>query len=186
LLFVRKIRKATAWAYLCGMDYFELFGLPQSLSIDKSRLAQRYFELQKKYHPDFYTTATEAEKEEVLEKSAFINQALKTLQNSDATIAYVLQQKGLLEAEEKYPLPPDFLMEMMELNEELTDAGTVPEERLVAAESGLYEDVRHIVENYDTASTTEAELLQVKEYYYKKKYLQRIRERIRNIAAQNG
>ena len=31
-----------------------------------------------------------------------------------------LQLKGLLEEEEKYPLPPDFLMEVMELNENLS------------------------------------------------------------------
>jgi molecular chaperone HscB len=178
--------KAAAWAYLCAMDYFELFGIPQALVTDKSRLAKRYFELQKQYHPDFYTGASEAEKAGALEKSALINQALKTLQNTDATMAYVLQQKGVLEAEEKYALPPDFLMEMMELNEALADSGTEAEARLAAAESEIYEGVKHIVENYDAAATTGAELLLVKEYYYKKKYLQRIRERIRNIAAQNG
>jgi hypothetical protein len=46
---------------------------------------------------------------------------LKILQDRDQTIKYVLQLKGLLEEEEKYQLPPDFLMEMMEMNEKLLE-----------------------------------------------------------------
>jgi molecular chaperone HscB len=34
----------------------------------------------------------------------------------------VLQLKELLEEEEKYQLPPDFLMEVLEINEQLMDA----------------------------------------------------------------
>ncbi len=52
--------------------------------------------------------------------------------------------------------------------------------------SQIYNDVVHIVENYKEGVTTEKELLQVKSYYYKKKYLQRILDKIyqiRNIAS---
>ena len=59
------------------MNYFELFDLPVSLNVDKSKLAKKYFELQKKYHPDYFTQATEAEQEEALEKSSAVNKALK-------------------------------------------------------------------------------------------------------------
>ena len=38
------------------MNYFELFELPVSIQIDKAVLNQRYFALQKKYHPDFFYT----------------------------------------------------------------------------------------------------------------------------------
>jgi molecular chaperone HscB len=58
-----------------------------------------------------------------LEITANLNKAFKTFQNSDDTIKYVLQLKGLLEEEEKYQLPPDFLMEVLEINEKLMDAG---------------------------------------------------------------
>jgi molecular chaperone HscB len=166
------------------MNYFELFEIPVSLKVDKSRLALKYFELQKKFHPDFYTHAGEDEKAEVLEKSSLVNKAFKTFQNPDETIKYVLLQKGLMLEEEKYGLPPDFLMEMMELNEALTDTGIVPDESLTLLENELYEKVSAIIENYAEGITTPEEMLQVKDYYYKKKYLQRIRERIRNIASQ--
>jgi molecular chaperone HscB len=157
------------------MNYFELFDIPVSLNVDKGSLAKKYFELQKKYHPDFYTQADETEQQEVLEKSSAINKALKTLQNKDSTIKYVLQLKGLLEEEEKYPLPPDFLMEVMELNENL-GAGSC--EAITAFENDIYAGVKTIIEGYNDTAISTADLLKIKEYYFKKKYLQRILDRL--------
>ena len=157
------------------MNYFELFDLPLSLTVDKSKLAKKYFELQKKFHPDFYIQADETEQEGALEKSSAVNKALKILQNKESTIKYVLQLKGLLEEEEKYQLPSDFLMEMMELNENLSDDSATA---ITAFENDIYAGVKHIIEGYDDASVTTADLLKVKEYYFKKKYLQRILDRL--------
>ena len=157
------------------MNYFELFGIPVSIKIDKSRLAQQYFELQKKYHPDFFAQGTEAEQADALEQSAAANKALKIFRNQDETIKYVLQLKGFLEEEEKYQLPSEFLMEMMELNEELSDDSA---QQVADLETQLYSVVAPLIENYDDASISNSQLLQLKEYYYKKKYLHRILERI--------
>jgi molecular chaperone HscB len=157
------------------MNYFELFELPISFKIDQSKLAQKYFELQKKYHPDFFAKGTEHEQEQALEISSQLNKALKTFKNPDQTIKYVLQLKDLLEDEEKYQLPPAFLMEMMELNEELSDNSA---KQVKDLEDQLYTEVKPIIENYDDASASTADLLKLKEYYFKKKYLQRILDRL--------
>jgi molecular chaperone HscB len=157
------------------MNYFELFGIPVNFTVDKSMLALKYFELQKKFHPDFFSQATEFEQAEALEMSSLANKALKTLQDKDDTIKYVLQLKGLLEEEEKYRLPQEFLMEMMDLNEELSANS---QQQIAMLEKNLYADVAGIIEQYDDASATTEDLLKVKEYYYKKKYLQRILDRI--------
>lgn len=157
------------------MNYFELFDLPVSFTINKALLPKKYFELQKKYHPDFFSSATDEEKEDALEKSSAINKAFKIFQNLDATIKYVLQLKGMLEDEEKYKLPPDFLMEVMELNETLDENSPG---QIAAFEKDIYAPVKNIIENYDDSKTTREDLLKVKEYYFKKKYLQRILERI--------
>ncbi len=161
--------------YICTMNYFELFDLPVSFKIDKSKLAQKYFELQKKYHPDFFTQGTEYEQEQALEISSQLNKALKIFKHEDDTIKYVLQLKGLLEEEEKYQLPPAFLMEMMELNEELSESSA---NQIKELETEIYSEVKHIIENYDDNTDNTADLLKLKEYYYKKKYLQRILDRI--------
>lgn len=168
------------------MTYFELFEIPVQLKVNVTALSKKFFELSKKYHPDYYANDSEEVQAEALERSALLNKAWKTFQNSDATIKYVLQEKGLLEEEEKYELPPVFLMEVMEINEQLMD----PDEsglqqldsRINELQSEIYEPVKEIIEGYKDGITTEKELLQVKEYYYKKKYLDRIRRQLAGMA----
>lgn len=165
--------------YLCAMNYFELFDLPVSLKVDKTALSKKYFELQKQHHPDFYTQADEEEQKEAVEKSSLVNKALKILQQPDQTIQYVLQLKGLLTENEPYKLPPDFLMEMMDLNEKLLEED--PEtfrQDIDGLENDLYEAVKDIIENYQHDSITTENLLKIKEYYFKKKYLHRILDRL--------
>lgn len=157
------------------MNYFELFGLPVSLQIDTTQLAKKYFELQKQSHPDYFTQATETEQEEALEKSSAINKALKIFKDKDSTIKYLLQLKGLLEDDEKYQLPPAFLMEVMELNEALTADSSG---EIHALEQEMYAGVQRVIEQYEDEKITTEELLQIKEYYFKKKYLQRILDRL--------
>lgn len=157
------------------MTHFELFNLPITLKVDTSGLSKKYFELQRKYHPDRFVQATEAEQEETLQVSAQINKAFKTLKDEDETIKYVLQLKGLLEEEEKYQLSSDFLMEVMELNEELEEGMTnAIQSKIDQLKKELYATVETIITNYQEGISTEKELLQVKEYYFKKKYLDRM------------
>ena len=164
------------------------------MKVDASEIRQKFFELSRKYHPDFHTGSGEAEQSEALERSSDVNRAYKIFQNVDDTIKYVLQLKSLIHEEEKYELDPEFLMEVLEINEELMDLETEPNpENLEKCElktkellTQIYKDVAPIVENYQEGVTTEKELLQVKAYYYKKKYLQRILDKvyqIRNIAS---
>ncbi len=164
------------------MNYFELYQMPVSLTTDKATLKKTFYELSRRYHPDFFTGAPQEEQAAVLDMSSMVNKGFKVLQNDDETIKYVLQLKGLLVEEEKYELPPDFLMEMLELSEQMMEARMEGDEAAMAAvqqqienvQTEIYEPVKGIVEHYKEGITTEKELLQVKEYYYKKKYLTRI------------
>lgn len=170
------------------MNYFEIFGIPVQLKVDKKELPKKYFELSRKFHPDFYANATPSEQRQALEITANLNKAFKTFQNPDETIRYVLQLKELIEEEEKYQLPPDFLMEVLEINEKLMDAEDDPELKLSLQtaidnlQSEIYEPVKETVGHYQEGVTTEKELLQVKEYYYKKKYLHRIQQQLNGMS----
>src|SRR3954452_16497141 len=104
------------------MSHFEFFELPVTFQPEMQQVKQKFYELSRKYHPDFFTLENDFEQAEALEKSSQVNKAFKIFQNRDETIKYVLQLKGLLEEEEKYSLPPDFLMEMMDLNEQMMEA----------------------------------------------------------------
>jgi molecular chaperone HscB len=166
------------------MNFFELYNIPVSFTPNLNEIKKKFYELSRQYHPDFFSQEGEVAQTEALEKSSLVNRAYKTFQNQDAIIKYVLQSKNLLEEEEKYQLPPEFLMEVIELNEQLVDAKMEEETSALTniktqinnLQAEIYEPVKSIIENYkDDISTTE-ECLQVKEYYFKKKYLNRILE----------
>lgn len=164
------------------MNYFELFDLPISFQINLQELKGKFYSLSRKYHPDFVAQENENEKNTALEISSQINKAYKTFQQPEETIKYVLHLKGLLEEEEKYQLSSDFLMDMMELNENVEEAksnGVVEtinksKQSINDIEKEIYLPVKTIIEDYLDGVTTTADLLKVKEYYFKKKYLKRI------------
>lgn len=168
--------------------------MPVLMKIDSSEIKGKFYELSRQYHPDFHAHSDQSQQANILEKSADVNKAYKIFQNPDDTIKYVLQIKNLIYDEEKYELDPEFLMEVMDINEELMELESgadkealdrcVEKTKLLLTE--IYKDVEPIVEHYKEGITTEKELLQVKSFYYKKKYLQRILDKIhqiRNIAS---
>lgn len=150
-------------------------------------MKQQYFQLSRKYHPDFVSNGTNDEKEEALQTSSLVNKAYKIFSNQDETIKYVLQLKNLLIEEEKFALPNDFLMEMMELNEQLMDAKMEDDKTAIAncqllianLQNKIYEPVKEIIESDLASDIPQEKLLQVKEYYFKKKYLSRILDSIK-------
>ncbi|MBV9988728.1 MAG: hypothetical protein JO301_13705 [Chitinophagaceae bacterium] len=161
------------------MNHFELFNIPPTLQPDQDLVRQKFYALSRQFHPDFHSRASEDEQLRALEQASQLNMAYKVFQSPDETIKYLLKMKGLLEEEEKYQLAPEFLMEMLDLNDQALEA-TTPEERtrlqndIAHIKLEIYEPVEAIIKNYQEGVTSEEELLQVKEYYYRKKYLDRI------------
>lgn len=173
------------------VNYFELYEIPQSFNPDPAVVKAKYYELSRLHHPDRFSMAEVEEQAVALQLSSANNQAWKTLNNPDATMAYVLKEEGMLEDEEKYNLPPDFLMEMMELNELLDDdAGDAGNETLSSAGNMLdamlqqwEEDTRPLTRKYDNGDHSRLLLGQIKEQYFRKKYLLRIQERMNSFAS---
>lgn len=160
------------------MNYFQLFGFEEAPVVDKKLLAQKYFALQKQYHPDFFTQSGEMEQEDSLKQSADINKAFTTFQDADRTLEYFLQLKGAVQTDEKYQLPPEFLMEMMEINETLEEKdGVKITEELAEIEKQLYASIEPVLKD-PTIHNDPASLEKLKLYYYKKKYIQRILARL--------
>ena len=166
------------------MNYFELFGLPIGFQVDTKQLRAAFMEIQRASHPDKFTQANEFEQEEALEKSAIANKAFTLLQNPAAILPYVLEIKGYLEADEKYALNPAFLMEMMDLNEAWMDAEDDNAKKDVLTkvnniENEIFSPIKTYLETSSVDTISQEGMLQIKEYYYKKKYLDRILEDFR-------
>ena len=85
----------------------------------------------------------------------------------------------MLVTDEKYQLPPDFLMDMMELNEMLPE---LPEgetrQRIKSVADSLDDGIKPYLQQAEHGADTGRSLEKLKEYYYKKKYLKRILDRL--------
>ena len=167
-------------------DYFSFFDLRPSPRIDQAALKKAYYANSKEFHPDFHTLEDESRKNEVLEKSTLNNEAYRTLTDDDQRLRHLLELRGVLEEEGKNEVPQTFLMEIMEVNEalmelEFEDDPAVRQkvEGLIdQLESDLDRHVAAIMNDYDHERVTAAELNQLKDYYLKRRYLMRLREKM--------
>jgi molecular chaperone HscB len=104
------------------MNHFELFGLPSQFQLDGSLLSSQFRELQKRFHPDKFAIASERERLLAVQKAAQINDAYQVLKNPISRAEYILAEKGMeIRGEQQTMQDPMFLMEQMELREELED-----------------------------------------------------------------
>ncbi|MEZ9118707.1 co-chaperone HscB [Vibrio cyclitrophicus] len=119
------------------MNHFELFGLPLQFQLDGSLLSSQFRDLQRQFHPDKFATASERDRLLAVQKSAQINDAYQVLKNPVSRAEYLLVQHGEdIRGEQQTMQDPMFLMEQMELREELEDIAdsSDPEDALFAFE----------------------------------------------------
>jgi len=173
------------------MNYFEFYDIPISFIPDEAALRKTFYANSKKYHPDFFTLASEEEQAKVLELSTLNNEAFKTLSDRDLRMKYILQLKGAMAEEGQNKLPQGFLMEMMDINEGLMElefdydkaAHQKVETELNALEQSLLDDIMPVLEGYEAAAADAGVLEAVKAYYFKMRYLLRIRENLDKFAS---
>tara|TARA_B100000676_G_C17651029_1_gene616582 strand:- start:33 stop:548 length:516 start_codon:yes stop_codon:yes gene_type:complete len=103
-----------------NQNYFEIFGLPIDFNVDSDQLAERYRELQKELHPDRFASSTDQEKRLSMQWSALVNTGKETLQAPLPRAIYMLELRGLT-VDHNPRLPPEFLMQQIELREELEE-----------------------------------------------------------------
>jgi molecular chaperone HscB len=161
------------------MNYFELFGLPISFQVNSQQLRVAFMEIQRATHPDKFAQSNSYEQEQALEKSALANSAMTLLNAPDKVLPYVLEITGHLAKDEKYELDPSFLMELMELYEAWMEATTTEDNQSITHQievlkNDLYEPIKPYLEAATVNDIPQKAMLQIKDYYYKKKYLDRI------------
>lgn len=101
--------------------HFALFDLQPDFRIDLSALAVRYRELARSMHPDRFANATAAEQRQALERSASLNEAYQVLRSAPQRARYLLGIGGHELALEVTVQDPEFLMQQIQLREELED-----------------------------------------------------------------
>ena len=173
------------------MNYFELYELPISFNPDQQLIKQKFYELSKKYHPDFFINQSAEQQNEVLELSTLNNKAFQVLKDPQKRLSYILELKGQLIEGENYTLPQSFLMEMMDVNETLMELEFEKEHEKLAKlaleisqiEKSITDELRALTSTFDNDANAGQEMLlkAIKELYYRNKYLLRIKQSLSKI-----
>jgi molecular chaperone HscB len=173
-----------------SMNYFEFYNIPVSFFPDQSLVRKIFYEKSKAYHPDFYVNEPEEKQEEILQLSTLNNNAFKVLSSPERCLEYVLGLHGLISEGEKYTLPQDFLMEMMEINEALMELEFEPDAQAIARIRAQVQEVQHtldtalqnLLQHHDREPGNQALLAEAKDIYYRKKYVLRINDSLNKFA----
>lgn len=161
------------------MNYFELFNITPHIFIDTTTLKKTFFALSRKFHPD--TLGSALQTENTLLNAAEINNAWETFKSTDKTIHYILTINNQIADNEKYPIDNTFLMEIMELKEQLMDAEMDENNHLLikvktemdAIENKLNSSLVQINNQFLSTGITALNLQLLKDHYYKLKYIKK-------------
>lgn len=102
-------------------DYFQCLGLPRKLNIDSKGLEDRFYELSRRFHPDYYEQKSEQERAISLENAAILNTAYRTLQDPIRRVEYLIRLEEGAAKEIPTKAPSDLFEEILELQETLEE-----------------------------------------------------------------
>lgn len=160
-------------------DFFELYDMPRTLHPEQGAVRKAYYALSRRFHPDMTSAGGDAaDAQEVLRMAALNNEARATFADPDRLLAYVLKLHGVLEDEEQYRLPQDFLMDMMDLNEAVDEGGADAKAQWQAALQEWEAGAAPWMNRYDAGEHNGDVLAALKDAYFRKKYLMRLGERL--------
>ena len=168
------------------INYYKFFGIPETYLIDQERLRKLYYQKSREYHPDFYTLEAEKEQEEILRLSTTNNEAYKTLKSDLKRLRHLLEIKGAIKEDEKEKLSQSFLMEMMDLNESIMELQFAEQNNTKVNELSQHVDeiIQHLDEEINKVGLSdlnESDLSGLKELYFRKKYLNRLKDNISKL-----
>lgn len=172
------------------LTYFNFYGIPPRFHVDEGELRKLYLQLQKQWHPDFFIADPENQEKALLMTSKN-NDAYKALSTLEARVQYILREIGLDEGTEKNILPVDFLAEMMELNDLISDAQSGNADAASEAEKMLHNlesEERQLLEQVTLAfdqsgqEFDEVSVKPVRMVWQKLRYLGRLRKNLNGVA----
>lgn len=156
-----------------NQNYFEILGLPLVFDVDLGLLSDRFLELQKEVHPDRFASRPEQEKRLAMQWATLLNSANDTLKSPLKRAIYLLQLKGI-ELEDNPRLPPEFLMEQIELREQLEDieGSEANLDDLAVFKKEVKAVIRSIEQNF--SKTIEDDLVQAETLVYEMQFLSKL------------
>ncbi|RYD51394.1 MAG: hypothetical protein EOP52_10390 [Sphingobacteriales bacterium] len=154
-------------------DYFSLLQQDRTLTPDLAPLRRRFYALSQQWHPDRFPTGDADAQQTALEQTSQLNEALRVLSQPMTRLAHLLALEG-------HPLPehaalsPQFMMEMMELNELAEEQPEAARQELNTLLEDWQATLSSLAQQYERGERTDALYAALQETYFRKKYLDRV------------
>lgn len=154
-------------------DFFSKFGYQESFTIDTEDLNKKYLSMQSKTHPDLFVKKSEIEQTLALTVSSYLNDAYKILKDDIARSKYILELHNIdLEqtAQTYLKTDPEFLEEVMDLNEEKMDISNDDDQEifLQKLQNKIQKARLNIVDSFNKKQYEQAAIDTIKLKYYQK------------------
>ncbi|XP_053211944.1 iron-sulfur cluster co-chaperone protein HscB-like [Panonychus citri] len=106
------------------INYFTIFDQFVTYDVDISQIRKKYLNLQWILHPDKFTNRPEKDQQISMDLSTYVNKAYRVLINPYERGIYLLQLKGnhREEIDGNYIMDPEFLEEMLTINEAVIES----------------------------------------------------------------
>ena len=170
-------------------NFFEFFDLPIKIGIDEKELKKKYLKKSRLYHPDFVDASDQVELEKAERMTSFTNEVYKTLSDFHERISYILLLNGLIGEPGQNQMSQDFLMDVMEINEEIMELQFDPNEdrknhllkKVKTFQEEITKDAQNFFDAFDQGDHSSSILDGLKDYFLKNKYLLRMHENLEKI-----
>jgi len=152
-------------------NFFDLFGIEKKYALDRRQLRDRFRAMQKEFHPDNFANATDHDRRISAQYASLINEAYTTLSDPVSRGQYMLSLAGVSTDEEQDTrMDPEFLMQQIELREELDDARSASPDALRVLLARVDEDfsarVSQLTDILDEASDLDTARHRVRELQF--------------------
>src|SRR5262245_8725000 len=128
-------------------SHFELFGLPAAFGLDREALEKAYRDIQSRVHPDRFAHAGDAERRASLQWTTRVNEAYRTLKDPVQRAKHLLELHGVdVGFETNTQMPTDFLLQQLELREELEAASAKKDASRLDAIRERLRGEKHVLE----------------------------------------
>ncbi|XP_046434475.1 iron-sulfur cluster co-chaperone protein HscB [Neodiprion fabricii] len=167
-----------------NLNYFQIIGVKRNYDLKSDEIHKKYRELQHYLHPDRFSNSTEKEKELSENLSSLVNKAYSTLSHPLSRGLYMLALEKLEIPEGTTTLDPEFLMTVMEKNEEI-EAATDNAEKVMK----LIMENREILADYTrqvSIAFREKNIELAKKLLVKMKYYASMEARLKNLKENLG
>ncbi|MEK6813300.1 MAG: hypothetical protein AABY65_01000 [Nitrospirota bacterium] len=102
-----------------GRTDFEILGLPRRLSLDAGLIERQYHELARKFHPDYFRTASPLEQEISQGVASALNTAYRKIRDPIKRIETLLLIEGINVESMKKRIPPHLMDDLFRIREEI-------------------------------------------------------------------